>query len=165
MDSLAKPEVLSSKMASAVVNQHKQITLTSLLTARSNPDRSICQWIQIRIHYETESRFGRIEYGLCFLRHSELHCSLLLTCHTLLCFPSCLVERIIGVSVVWYLLALSWDKLFQCSSSYFLSASCAVLYLNQACIGPSFQCQCFLHRVLRPCPCSPVVKPLGRHVQ
>jgi len=38
--------------------------MTSLPTTPTNPDRSICQWIQIRIHYESESRFGHIEYRL-----------------------------------------------------------------------------------------------------
>jgi len=44
-------------------HKHKQITFTSLLTTPANADHSICQWIQIRIHYETESRFSQIEYG------------------------------------------------------------------------------------------------------
>ena len=39
-------------------------TVTSLPTTPTNPDHSICQWIQIRPHCETESRFGQIEYGL-----------------------------------------------------------------------------------------------------
>jgi len=55
-------------MASAIVNKRKQITMTSLLTTPTNPDpypdHMICQWIQIWIHCETESRFGQIEYGL-----------------------------------------------------------------------------------------------------
>ena len=33
-------------------------TTTSLPTTPTNPDHSICQWIQIGIHYETESRFA-----------------------------------------------------------------------------------------------------------
>jgi len=33
--------------------------MTSLPTAPTNPDHSICQWIQIRIHYGSESRFGK----------------------------------------------------------------------------------------------------------
>ena len=36
----------------------------SHLTTLTNPDHSICQWIQIRFHYESDSRFGEIEYGL-----------------------------------------------------------------------------------------------------
>jgi len=45
-------------------SKRKWITMTWLPTTPANPDHSICQWIQIRIHYETKSRFGQIEYGL-----------------------------------------------------------------------------------------------------
>ena len=65
-DSLAKPEMLSSKTTSHQHHQRKQTTMTFHWTTPTNPDRSICQWIQIRIHYETESRFGKIEYGFGF---------------------------------------------------------------------------------------------------
>jgi len=44
-------------------HQRKQTTMTSHSTTPTDPDRSICQWIRIQIHYETESRFGQIEYG------------------------------------------------------------------------------------------------------
>jgi len=35
-----------------------------LPTTSTIPDHSICHGIQIRIHYETESRFDQIKYGL-----------------------------------------------------------------------------------------------------
>ena len=35
-------------------------------TTFTDPDHSICQWIQVRIHYESESGFSQIEYGLTF---------------------------------------------------------------------------------------------------
>ena len=57
MDSLAEQQY----------HKRKQITIMSLPTIPTNPDHSICQWIQIRIHYENEYRFGQIEYGLCVL--------------------------------------------------------------------------------------------------
>ena len=38
--------------------------MTSHWTTPTNSDHSICQRIQIRIHYESESRFDQIEYGL-----------------------------------------------------------------------------------------------------
>jgi len=38
--------------------------MPSIPTSPTNPDYSICKWIQVRILYETESRFGQIEYGL-----------------------------------------------------------------------------------------------------
>ena len=47
--------------------------MTSLLTTLTNPDHSICQSSQIRIHYETESRFCQIKYGLSFLQLSYSH--------------------------------------------------------------------------------------------
>jgi len=34
-------------------------------TTPTNPVHSICLWIRIWTHYESESRFGQIEYGLC----------------------------------------------------------------------------------------------------
>jgi len=62
-NSLAKPEVLRSKMTSHRHHQRKQTTVTSHWTTPTDPERSICQRIQVRIHYEIESRFGQIEYG------------------------------------------------------------------------------------------------------
>ena len=67
-DSPAKPEVLSGRMTSHQHRQRKQTIVTSHSTTPTNPDCSICQWIRIWIRYETESRFGRIEYGL---RHRD----------------------------------------------------------------------------------------------
>ena len=53
-DSLAKPEALSSRKASHQHHQRKRTTMMSHLTTPVNPDHSICQWIEIRIHYESE---------------------------------------------------------------------------------------------------------------
>ena len=44
--------------------------MTSHSTTFTNPDHSICRRIRIRIHYESESRFGQIEYGLGLLPDS-----------------------------------------------------------------------------------------------
>ena len=62
-DSLAKPEILSSRMTSHQHHQHKQTTIAWHSTTFTHPYRSICQWIQIRIHCESESRFDQIDYG------------------------------------------------------------------------------------------------------
>jgi len=56
VDSLAKPELNSN-----ITN--KRITMTPLPTTSTNPDHSVCPWIQIQIQYESESGFGQIEYG------------------------------------------------------------------------------------------------------
>jgi len=53
VDSLAKLEVLSRKDGICDHHTHKQITITSLPTTSTNPDHSICQWIQIWIHHHT----------------------------------------------------------------------------------------------------------------
>jgi len=37
--------------------------MRSLSTTTTNPGHSFCKWIQIRIHYETESRLVQIEYS------------------------------------------------------------------------------------------------------
>ena len=45
-DSLAKPEMLSSRITSHQYQQHQQTTMTSHSTTFTNPDHSICQWIR-----------------------------------------------------------------------------------------------------------------------
>ena len=56
VDSLAKPEVTSAY-------KRKRIAMTT----PANPDHSICQWIRIRNHYESESRFVRSNTALVYL--------------------------------------------------------------------------------------------------
>ena len=46
--------------------------MTSLPTTPTNPDHSICQWIQIRIHYESESRFVKSNTALIMQPYSIL---------------------------------------------------------------------------------------------
>ena len=65
-DSLAKPEVNDVTHTSPT----KRTAMTSYWTSPTNPDHSICQWIRIQIHYESESRFGQIEYALKVNRFS-----------------------------------------------------------------------------------------------
>jgi len=56
-ESLAKPEMSD---ITPMWTNNSDVTLDHA----HNPDHSICLWIQIRIHYGSESRFGQIEYGL-----------------------------------------------------------------------------------------------------
>ena len=56
--------------------------MSSLPTTPTNPYHSICQWSQIRIHYESESRFGKsntafIDLAFCCAVCTELQVSVL----------------------------------------------------------------------------------------